>query len=83
MNTINTSKGSFKGCSYTNTNKYIYLTLVNENSNLDNRNNNNVICNLVERKDCLRNTYIPEYSSAIGMKNQSLFYELGDNEQII
>lgn len=82
MNTINTSKGSFKGCNYTNTNKYIYLTLVNENSNLDNRHNNNVICNIVERKDCTDNTYIPEFSTT-SMKNQSLFYELGQNEQII
>lgn len=80
ISTVNTSKGSFRGCNYSNTNKYIYLTLVNENSNLDSRNNNRVICNIVEGNNCLGTSCMPEFST---MKNQSLFYDLSENEQII
>lgn len=74
-----TSRHSFKGCNYTNTNKYIYLTLVNENSNLNNR-DNNVICHAVDEMS--NNDYIPEFSSNDAI-NQKLFYDLDENEQII
>lgn len=73
------SKHSFQGCSYSNTNKYIYMTLVKENLNLNSRTlpTNDFINEKIKNK-----TYLcSEFS--LNTKGPKLFYDLSENEQII
>ncbi len=74
-----TSKHSTKHCNYSNTNQYIYITLINENANLDKR-NNNLLCEMHEK--IANQNFVADYSSK-ELTNQKLFYNLSEKEQII
>lgn len=66
-----TSKHSFKGCNYSDTNKYIYLTLVNENNTINER---NIVRDTISNQN---------YLSELEIEKRKLFYQFKTNEQII
>ena len=78
------SRPSFKGCSYSNTNKYIYLTLMNANITLESG-NNNIVDEIVDENTISVNTNygVSEFLENDNVLHQTSFYDLGGNEHII